>query len=102
MVVQYQQRLYSIRIAPGTDPIPAFTSMIDIHDKVNVGGTILSDSNIAAAMLGALPDADWAVEKAIMKEKPSIAPANIIAKVQLEWPSETFGIKSSNMAGNDV
>jgi hypothetical protein len=34
------------------------------------------------------------VEKAISKEKSNIAPANIIAKVQLKWPSKTFGITS--------
>jgi hypothetical protein len=83
-------------LAPGTNPIPALTSMINIQTKVNVGSssTVLSDSNIAAAMLGALPDADWSVEKEILKEKSNIAPANIIAKVQLKWPSKTFGITS--------
>ena len=51
---------------------PALTSMIDLQTKVNVGSlsTVLSDSNIAAAMPG---DADWGVEKAILKEKLNIA-----------------------------
>jgi hypothetical protein len=47
--------------------------MLDIQTKVNIGSTIvLSDS--AAAMLGALPDADWGVEKAILKEKSNSLP----------------------------
>jgi hypothetical protein len=49
-----------------------------------------------------LPDADWSVEKAILKEKSNIAPANIVAKVQLEWPSKTFGITSAGNVAMEV
>jgi hypothetical protein len=46
------------------------------------------DSNIAAAMLGALPDANWLVEKAILKEKSNIAPVPRSNSNGLVWYQE--------------
>ena len=43
-----------------------------------------------AAMLGALSDADWSVEKTVMKDKASISPSVIIAKCQVDWPGKAW------------
>ena len=41
-------------------------------------------------MLGPLSDADWSVEKAVMKDKVSISPSVIIAKCQVNWPGKSL------------
>jgi hypothetical protein len=60
LIVQYQQKLYLILIAPRTSPIPALTLMLDIQLKVNVSGTILLDLNIGS------------VEQAILRKSPTL------------------------------
>jgi multisubunit Na+/H+ antiporter MnhE subunit len=77
----------------GFDPSLALTAMLDLQGKINSNlpsRQLVSDTSLAAAMLAALPDADWAMEKAVLKEKKTIAPDIIIAKVQVKWPGKSL------------
>ena len=65
--------------------------MLDLQGKINGNDIIVvSDASLAAAMLGALSDADWGVEKAAMKDKASISPSVIIAKCHVDWPGKVL------------
>ena len=65
-------------------PAPFSDHYARLARKINGGKDstqVVSDASLAAAMLNALPDADWSVEKAVMKNKATISPSVIIAKV---------------------
>jgi hypothetical protein len=69
--------------------------MLGLQGKINGEGTLVkgqtvSDAYLAAAMLLALPEVDWCVEKAVLKERPNISPTSIIAKCQVDWPGKSL------------
>ena len=91
LFVRYQQQLFIMRADPGADPTPVLTAMLNLQGKINGNKTpqVVLDSSVAAAMLGALSDAVWSVEKAVMKDKgSSLSPSVIIAKCQVDWPGK--------------